>query len=79
MAGSMILHNMEECKGSISKNAISLAYPHYHCSFTILPPFSSHTFPPNLCMNHRSCETAITGPGKVRMAASKASNTSRLI
>src|SRR5258708_569115 len=52
-----------------------------HCNqlITSLPSTNSHNFPPNLCINHRSCETAITGPGKFRIADSNTSSTSRLI
>ncbi len=48
-----------------------LSTPPYH-SFIILPSANSHILPPNLCINHRSCDTAITGPGKLRIADSNA-------
>jgi hypothetical protein len=47
--------------------------------FTNCPWSSSQRMPPKRWMNQRSCEMASTGPGKLRMAVSKASSTSRLI
>src|SRR5260370_3896002 len=55
--------NRPQITGKLAKHLVtSSVCPHCNQLITSLRSNKSHTCPPNLCINHRSCETAITGP-----------------